>query len=99
MAKRVVWTSTARLQRKEILSYWVRRTGSTKYSKKLSEVIRRRIKFIKEHNYLGKPTDYRLNRITAMGNFSIFYIIQETQIVITSVWDNRQDPDDLNKIL
>ena len=99
MAKKVVWTITAKNQRREILEYWVKRNGNKSYSRRISAKIRNRIKYLAEFNYLGKPTDFKDNRVTAAGHFSIFYKILEDRIIITSIWDNRQDPDDLQKVL
>lgn len=41
MAKRnhVVWTETAARQRREILYYWTKRSGTTKYAEKLINLI------------------------------------------------------------
>lgn len=58
MAKRVVWTLTAKIQRREILAYWIKRNGNKRYSKRISFIIRRRIKYLAAFNYLGKPTDW-----------------------------------------
>jgi plasmid stabilization system protein ParE len=99
MAKRVVWTLTARNQRREILEYWIKRNGNKRYSRRISATIRKRIKYLAEFNYLGKPTDFNDHRVTAAGHFSIFYKVQADRIIITSIWDNRQNPDDLQKVL
>lgn len=99
MAKRVVWTLTARNQRREILEYWFKRNGSKRYSRRISATIRRRIKYLAEFNYMGKPTDFNDHRVTAAGHFSIFYKVLEDSIIITGIWDNRQDPDQLQSLL
>lgn len=98
MAKRVVWTLTARSQRRKILEYWIKRNGNKRYSRRISAVIRRRIKYLSTFNYLGKPTDFGEHRVAVAGDFSIFYQVQADRIIISSVWDNRQNPDDLQEI-
>lgn len=97
--KSVIWTETASRQRREILKYWTVRNGSTQYAEKLIKLIRQRIEFIKENEFAGKSTNHNDTREAAMGNFSIFYRITETQIIITAFWDNRQNPDKLLEIL
>lgn len=97
--KSVVWTETASRQRREILKYWTVRNGSTQYAEKLIKLIRQRIEVIKENEFAGKSTNHNDTRETAMGNFSIFYRITETQIIITAFWDNRQNPDKLLEII
>jgi plasmid stabilization system protein ParE len=99
VAKRVIWTDTAILQRKEILTYWFERTGNKNYSQKLSGIIRKRIAYIKKFSLIGKITHYSENRVSVAGHLSIFYQIKDQVIVITSIWDNRQDPDRLNELL
>ena len=43
MAKRVIWTATAKKARREILEYWMIRNESNAYSKKLSLLFREKI--------------------------------------------------------
>jgi plasmid stabilization system protein ParE len=99
MAKQVVWTKTARKQRQGILDYWAERNGNKKYSQKVSSLVRNRIQFIVKFNYIGKETDYGNIRVTSAGHFSIFYKIISDKIIIISLWDSRQDPEKLIKVL
>jgi len=73
MAKRIAWAFIAKYQRKEILSYWFKRTGNKAYSRKLSEIIRKRVFYLAKFNYMGKTTDFPETRVTAAGHFSVFY--------------------------
>lgn len=97
--KSIVWTKTAVRQRREILRYWVNRNKSNTYSKKLVKKIKNKVTFISENPEAGKLTNHKDSRESAMGNFSIYYQIIEESIIITAFWDNRQDPDELIKIL
>jgi plasmid stabilization system protein ParE len=97
--RNVVWTGTAVKQRTEILKYWTVRNGSAKYAKKLLKLIDSRVKVIRKFPEAFKATIYAETRISAMGHFSILYKITETQIIITSFWDNRQDPEKLLEII
>ncbi|WP_296620201.1 type II toxin-antitoxin system RelE/ParE family toxin [Marivirga sp.] len=99
MAGRVIWTHTARNQRKDILEFWYLRTGNKKYSRKISKYIKRKIKHLAKYSYLGKPTDYQNVRVISDGNFSIFYKLSDVNILIVSLWDNRQDPRKIEKYL
>ena len=97
MAKKsVVWTETAIKQRREILRYWTIRNKSTAYSEKLITLINDRVKLISNPE-AGKPTNHFDTREAALGNFSIYYKNEFTRIVITSFWDNRQNPENLFK--
>ena len=95
MAKRIIWTNTVAKARREILEYWIAHNGSKIYSKKLSVLFKERVNLIKEQNYLGKPTDISGIRVTLVSHFSIFYKVNEADITIVGLWDNRRNPDDL----
>jgi len=100
VAKRqIVWTETAAKQRREILSYWTARNGSTKYAEKLIKLTAARIKVILIQPESYPLTIYPETRISAMGHFSIFYKLTEDKLIITSFWDNRQDPNKLLEII
>lgn len=93
MAKtNVVWTETAMLQRREILKYWTKRNGSPRYAKKLIKLIRERINIIVDNPLGFKLSMYSETRESALGNFSIYYKIIDSRLVVTAFWDNRQDP-------
>ena len=34
-----------------------------------------------------------------MGDFSLYYMVDEGSIVVLAFWDNRQDPDKLDQFL
>lgn len=100
MARRtVVWTLTATKQRRNILEYWVLHNSSTQYSRKLVKAITLRTGIIAKHPEIGKQTSIKGIREAAMGNFSLYYKITEDNIVIMAFWDNRQNPDDVLKLL
>lgn len=101
MAKRkVVWTETAARQRREILTYWTQRNGSTTYAEKLIKLTAKRINIILKHPESYKLTVYPGTRISAMGHFSILYkILNDDQLIITAFWDNRQNPKKLIEII
>lgn len=100
MVKRnVIWTKTADLQFVGVLEYWVKRNKSNSYSKKLMLLVAERTKTIAASPYIYKETDFKDVRIASLGNFSIYYKIAESSIIISAFWDNRQDPKKLLKIL
>ena|SRR5690606_10980825 len=100
MAKRqIVWTKTAAAQRRHILEYWIEHNQSKTYSEKLIELFRERTHQLIEHPKLGKKVDFPETRVISLGHFSIFYKVTKDKIIITSLWDNRQDPAKLLKLL
>jgi plasmid stabilization system protein ParE len=99
MAKRIIWTNTAKQARRDILQYWINHNKSKAYSKKLSILLREKISLIKSQNYIGKPTDFEDVRATLISHFTIFYKITPEEIIIVGIWDNRRNPEDLLKNL
>ena len=99
MAKRVIWTDTAKKARRSILEYWINYNGSSIYSKRLSKLFRIKISLLQSEKYLGKPTDFKDIRVSLVSHFSIFYSVTDSEIVIVGIWDNRRNPDDLRRNL
>ncbi len=101
MAKRVIWTNTAKKARRAILEYWITHNRSKTYSKKLSVLLREKINLIESKNYIGKPTNFDDVRATLIiiSHLTIFYKININEIIIVGIWDNRRNPEDLLKNL
>ncbi len=92
MAKRkIVWTNSAKLELKEILIYWTKKTKSKAYSKKLSILISEAINLLSQHPKIGRTTTDENTRISIVRNYLIFYEVTETQLIILSIWDSRRD--------
>ncbi len=97
MAKRVIWAESAKIGRRLILEYWIKRTGNKKYSQKLSGEFNDRIDYLKEFPELGRESDYPEIRTTACGHFSIFYYNKVEAIVIIGIYDTRRAPSEIAK--
>ena len=95
MAKQIVWTKSAADARRTILEFWIEHNKSKTYSRKLSKQFRARVKYLSTNNYLGKPTDFKDVRVTFVSQFSLFYKITPTEIIVVGLWDNRRNPEDL----
>ena len=100
MVKRaVVWTQTAARQRREVLKYWTKRNGSSRYAKKLISLTADQVEIILSNPESFKSTTYSGTRESALGHFSIYYQFTSDNLIITSFWDNRQDPKKLLEII
>jgi plasmid stabilization system protein ParE len=97
--RKVVWTDTAKRQRRAIFDYWNNRNQSKTYSEKLRKHIQLRIVQIVQHPNSGKETTFSNTRITSLGHFSLVYRATQEQIIVFGFWDTRQDPDKLLKSL
>jgi addiction module RelE/StbE family toxin len=99
MAKQVIWSLRAQNDKKEILDYWRQRNKSNTYSKKLNELFKESIRIIIDFPQIGKVTDDTKARIKIVRDYLMIYEETETQIFILTIWDSRQDPEKLKKIL
>ena len=99
MAKQVAWSIRAQDDRKNILSYWRQRNKSNTYSKKLNLLFKEAVNTIRDFPKIGKLTDDRNARIKVVRDYLIIYEETESTIYILTVWDGRQDPAELVKVL
>jgi toxin YoeB len=56
MAKQIIWSKLAQIDRFEILDYWKKRNKSSVYSKKLNSLFENTAELISRHPNIGKPT-------------------------------------------
>jgi addiction module RelE/StbE family toxin len=99
MAKKVIWSLRAQADRKNILQYWRERNQSTTYSKKLDARFREAINIIKEFPQIGRLTDHKKARIKVVRDYLLIYEDTDDSIIILTIWDSRQNPQRLEKIL
>ena len=99
MTKQVIWSLKAQNDKKVILNYWRQRNKSNTYSKKLNELFKESIRIIIDFPQIGKVTDDTKARIKIVRDYLMIYEETETQIFILTIWDSRQDPEKLKKIL
>ena len=92
VARRIVWSATAKIQLKTIFEYFNFRNKSKLYSLKLNTRIQIELKTILQQPNIGKKTDSINVRGLLIENYYIFYEINETHMIILSVWDTRQNP-------
>jgi len=97
--KEIIWTETAALQRRTVLEYWLQRNQSPTYSLKLLRLSNEKASKIADNPLIYKTAEFPDTRVAAMGHFSLFYKITNSAITVTAFWDNRQDPEELLKLL
>jgi toxin YoeB len=99
MVKKVIWSLRAQSDRKNILEYWRQRNKSDSYSKKLDDRFREAIDIIKDFPQIGKLTDDQKARVKVVKDYLLIYEDTVDTIIILTIWDSRQDPEKLKKIL
>jgi plasmid stabilization system protein ParE len=99
MAKRVIWSANAQTDRKNILTYWTQRNQSPAYSKKQNQLFKDGVRLSANFPNICKPTGIKNIRVKIVRDYLIIYEEASLQIVILSIWDGRQNPAKLEKIL
>lgn len=98
MAKRKIkWSHKASLDLLEILDYYYKRNGTKTFSKKLNNKLRGTIRLLEKQNDLGIQSDIQNVKNLIDGDYNIFYEITANTIDIITIWDNRQNPENLHQ--
>lgn len=94
--RKIIWSARAKLDLFTILDYYYKRNGNKTYSKKLNAAIRKSVRFLPKYFEIGLQTDIPDVRNLIVGDYRIFYAIKLEAIEIITIWDCRQNPDDLS---
>jgi plasmid stabilization system protein ParE len=99
MAKTIVWSAKAQNDRKEILLYWKERNKSITYSRKLNYLFNDAAGSISKFPKIGKPTGYKDTRVKIVRVYLMVYKEYDNHISIITIWDGRQNPLKLERII
>ena len=94
----IVWSHKASIKLFEILDFYEKRNGSKTYSKKLYKKLSKESNQLIMHPEIGAKTDFESVRGLIVDEYILFYEIIQDKIIIHTVWDSRQNPENL-KIL
>ena len=98
MAKRkVVWSNRAKIRLYAILDFYIERNKSKVYSIKLQRLILKEVRLLLKQPDLGLKTSDDTIRGLIIENYIVYYETIEDKIIIHTIWDSRQNPD--NKII
>lgn len=95
MAKRLIWSPTAKNSRKEILQYWIDRNRSTKYSKILNIEFNISARQIGQFPLIGIEISNSIYRGKLVKDYYLLYKIKADTIEILFIWDTRRNPSQL----
>jgi plasmid stabilization system protein ParE len=96
MAKRkIIWSHRANIKLFEILDFYVERNKSATYSKKLYKKFKKELSLLLKQPEIGTATDIESVRGLIVEEYILFYEITLETIIVHTVWDCRQNPDDL----
>lgn len=99
MVKQIIWSQRAQDDRKQILEYWRNRNQSNTYSKNLDKKFREALNLIRDYPQIGKQTDDQKVRIKIVKDYLLIYEETPDTILLLTIWDSRQNPQQLEKIL
>jgi len=95
MAKRkIVWSNRAKIRLYAILDFYIVRNKSKVYSIKLQKLISKEVKILLKQPDLGLKTSEDTTRGLIIENYIVYYEITDEKIIIHTIWDSRQNPDD-----
>ena len=98
MAKRkIVWSNRAKIRLYAILDFYIVRNKSNVYSIKLQKLISKEVNLLLKQPDLGLKTSEDTTRGLIIENYIVYYEITDDKIIIHTIWDSRQNPD--NKII
>jgi plasmid stabilization system protein ParE len=93
--RKIVWSHRSKIRLYEILKYYVNRNKSKTYSEKLYRKFNNQLRLLHKQPDLGIKTEIESIRGLIIGDYIIFYEELEDKIIVHSLWDSRQNPDDL----
>lgn len=99
MARKIIWTLRSQKDRISIFSYWNTRTNTKSYSRKLNKLFIEAAELVSQYPHIGRTTNRKGIRIKSIGHFAIIYRPTAEELIILAIFDTRQNPDKVNKIL
>jgi len=88
--KKIVWSTRASLELKQVLEFYNQRNGSTTYSLRILNEVDNLLRSLSKNELIGRLTSNKYTRVIPMKDYLIFYEVNHNIIEIVSFWDNRQ---------
>ncbi|MGV0846579.1 type II toxin-antitoxin system RelE/ParE family toxin [Empedobacter falsenii] len=89
--RKIIWTITANLERKEILEYWILRNKSKRFSIKLNYLILQTLEVLRENPTIGRRTNIDNVRVKLIREYLLLYEFTDAKLIILSIWDARRN--------
>lgn len=93
--RKIIWSHKAQIKLFEILEYYTKRNKSKTYSIKLYKRFTKELSLLHKQPELGIKTEIESVRGLIIEEYILFYEVNITQIIVHTLWDCRQNPDDL----
>ena len=96
MAKsKIIWSHPSKIKLFEILEYYAEKNNSKEYSIKLYKRFINTLNLLHKHPDLGKKTEIENVRGIVVGDYIVFYENTKAKTIVHTLWDCRQNPDNL----
>ncbi len=93
--RKIIWSRKANRKLFEILEFYAQRNKSKTYSKSLYQKLKKELSILKKHPEIGIKTEIETVRGLIIDDYIIFYETEPNRIIIHTLWDCRQNPEDL----
>ena len=90
--RKIIWSNKASIKLFDIMEFYTKRNGSKTYSLKLFQRFNKELKILIKQPELGIKESVRG---FVIEDYILFYEFNNEKIIVHSVWDCRQNPDDL----
>jgi len=77
------------------MEFYAKRNGSKTYSLKLFQRFNKELKILIKQPELGIKTEIEFVRGLIIEDYILFYEFNNEKIIVHTIWDCRQNPDDL----
>ncbi len=95
VTREIRWTIRATQDKLSIYEYWTNTNKSTLYAEKLENLFNETVKIIAIYPLTGIKTEIEDVRIQIVKDFKIIYRIKEGVLEVLTIWDTRQNPENL----
>jgi len=92
---KIIWSHRANIKLYKILEFYIERNKSKTYSVKLYNKFNKELKLLHKHPEIGIKTELDAVRGLIVGDYILYYEIDNENIMVHTVWDCRQNPEDL----
>ena len=93
--QKIVWSHRANIKLFEILDFYAERNKSEAYSKKIYKKFKKELSLLIKQPEIGTKTDMESVRGLIVDEFILFYEATTEMIIVHTIWDCRQNLDNL----
>jgi toxin YoeB len=92
MARKIIWSVRASLDKDEILKFWLWNNQSATYPRKLNQLFHQTIKLLAKNPLLGRKTTVEGVRAKLIRDYLVFYRHSEKTLEVLVIWDAKRNP-------